>query len=105
MIASVGSRGDSHDNGLAESFNGLYKKELVKVPNAPRACPELVQGDGHFVHMDGQHGVIALREAARDSEAAIPQRNALLQLERLHIHAMGKFLAVRSVVVRGEWHQ
>lgn len=26
---SVGSRGDSYDNALAESFNGLYKTELV----------------------------------------------------------------------------
>ncbi len=26
---SVGSRGDSYDNTLAESFNGLYKTELV----------------------------------------------------------------------------
>ena len=27
--ASVGSRGDSYDNALAESFNGLYKTELI----------------------------------------------------------------------------
>ncbi len=26
---SVGSRGDSYDNALADSFNGLYKTELV----------------------------------------------------------------------------
>ncbi len=26
---SVGSRGDSYDNALAESFNGLYKTELI----------------------------------------------------------------------------
>ena len=26
---SVGSRGDSYDNALAESFNGLYKAELI----------------------------------------------------------------------------
>ena len=29
IAASVGSRGDSYDNALAESFNGLYKSELV----------------------------------------------------------------------------
>jgi transposase InsO family protein len=28
-VASVGSRGDSYDNALAESFNGLYKAELI----------------------------------------------------------------------------
>ena len=27
---SVGSRGDSYDNALAESFNGLYKTELIR---------------------------------------------------------------------------
>ena len=28
-MASVGSKGDSFDNALAESFNGLYKWELI----------------------------------------------------------------------------
>jgi putative transposase len=29
VVASVGSKGDSYDNALAESFNGLYKTEMV----------------------------------------------------------------------------
>ena len=29
ILASVGSKGDSYDNALAESFNGLYKTELI----------------------------------------------------------------------------
>jgi putative transposase len=29
LVASVGSKGDSYDNALAESFNGLYKAEMV----------------------------------------------------------------------------
>ena len=29
-VASVGSRGDSYDNAMAESVNGLYKTELVR---------------------------------------------------------------------------
>ena len=29
VVASVGSRGDSYDNALAESFNGLYKTEMI----------------------------------------------------------------------------
>jgi putative transposase len=29
IIASVGSKGDSFDNAMAESFNGLYKWELI----------------------------------------------------------------------------
>ncbi len=30
VVASVGSKGDSFDNALAESFNGLYKTELIR---------------------------------------------------------------------------
>ena len=30
VVASLGSRGDSYDNALAESFNGLYKAELIR---------------------------------------------------------------------------
>jgi putative transposase len=29
IVASVRSKGDSYDNALAESFNGLYKSELI----------------------------------------------------------------------------
>ena len=34
IVASVGSRGDSYDNAMAESFNGLYKWELI-YPRGP----------------------------------------------------------------------
>jgi len=30
VVPSVGSRGDSYDNAVAESFNGLYKTELIR---------------------------------------------------------------------------
>ena len=30
VVGSVGSRGDSYDNALAESLNGLYKTELIR---------------------------------------------------------------------------
>ena len=30
VVTSVGSRGDSYDNAMAESVNGLYKTELVR---------------------------------------------------------------------------
>jgi putative transposase len=30
VVASVASNGDSYDNVLAESFNGLYKAELIR---------------------------------------------------------------------------
>ena len=34
IVASVGSTGDSFDNAMAESFNGLYKWELI-YPKGP----------------------------------------------------------------------
>ena len=34
IVALVGSKGDSYDNALAESFNGLYKWELI-YPKGP----------------------------------------------------------------------
>jgi putative transposase len=29
-VASVGSRGDSYDNAMAEAFNSIFKAELVR---------------------------------------------------------------------------
>ena len=36
LNASIGSVGDSYDNALAESVNGLHKTELVCAPRAQR---------------------------------------------------------------------
>jgi putative transposase len=33
-VASVGSRGDSYDNAMAEAFNSLFKAELIRNPAA-----------------------------------------------------------------------
>ncbi|MFB7224431.1 integrase core domain-containing protein [Streptomyces sp. NPDC056227] len=30
VVASVGSKGDSYDNDLAEAFNSLFKAELIR---------------------------------------------------------------------------
>jgi len=30
VVASVGSKGDSYDNAMAEAFNSLFKAELVR---------------------------------------------------------------------------
>ncbi len=39
---SVGSRGDSYDNALAETINGLYKAELIH-RRAPRKTKESLE--------------------------------------------------------------
>ncbi|HEX2942129.1 MAG TPA: IS3 family transposase, partial [Rhodopila sp.] len=38
-VASVGSKGDSYDNAMAEAFNSLFKAECIRNPScAPRAA-------------------------------------------------------------------
>ena len=41
MVTSVGSRGDSYDNAMAESLNGLYKTELVRKRGPWRGLEDL----------------------------------------------------------------
>lgn len=42
IVASVGSKGDSYDNAMIESFNGLYKWELI-YKNGPWSGLEAVE--------------------------------------------------------------
>jgi putative transposase len=57
-VSSVGSRGDSYDNALAESVNGLFKAELINrhgpwrsVEQVERATAEWVAWwNGHRLH-------------------------------------------------------
>ncbi len=42
IAPSVGSRGDSYDNALAESVIGLYKTEVIQ-PRGPRRTLEAVE--------------------------------------------------------------
>ena len=41
IAASVGSRGDSYDNAMAESLNGTFKAELVKLHGPWRTRSQL----------------------------------------------------------------
>lgn len=41
MVSSVGSRGDSYDNAMAESIFGLYKTELVRNKGPWRGLDDL----------------------------------------------------------------
>ena len=40
-VTSVGSRGDSYDNALAESFHGLYKTELIRLEGPWRGLEDV----------------------------------------------------------------
>jgi putative transposase len=47
---SVGSRGDSFDNALAETVNGLYKAELINRAGPWRTVEEVELGTARWVH-------------------------------------------------------
>jgi transposase InsO family protein len=45
IAASVGSKGDSYDNAMAEALNGTYKAEVVKLHGPWRSRAELETRD------------------------------------------------------------
>ena len=58
-VSSVGSRGDSYDNALAESVNGLYKAELINRHGPWRSVDEVELATARWVHFwnaDRLHG-------------------------------------------------
>ena len=69
---SVGSRGDNHDNALAETINGLYKAELIhrQAPWKNREVPELatLEWVAWFKTTDGWNpSAISLRPRLRQT--------------------------------------
>ena len=62
-VTSVGSRGDSYDNALAESFNGLYKAELIHKDGPWRGLDHVEFSTLHYVDWFNQrrlHGEIGM---------------------------------------------
>ena len=62
-VASVGSRGDSYDNALAESFNGLYKTELIRHQGPWRGLEDLEHATLDYVDWFNQrrlHGELGM---------------------------------------------
>ena len=49
MAASVGSKGDSYDNALAETVNGLYKAELIRRRGPWRTVAQVEQATAAWV--------------------------------------------------------
>jgi putative transposase len=76
-VASVGSRGDSYDNALAESFNGLYKTELIRHRGPWRGLEDVEYATLEYVdwfnhrRLHGELGMVppAEFEAAYDQAA------------------------------------
>lgn len=67
-VPSVGSRGDSYDNALAESFNGLYKAELIRHVGPWRGLDDVEYATLEYVHwfnhrrLHGELGMITPAE-------------------------------------------
>jgi putative transposase len=49
-VASVGSKGDSFDNALAEAVNGLYKAELIRARGPWRNVDDVELATARWVH-------------------------------------------------------
>jgi putative transposase len=54
-VPSVGSRGDSYDNALAESFNGLYKTELIRHAGPWRGLDDVEYATLEYVDWFNHH--------------------------------------------------
>jgi putative transposase len=60
-VSSVGSRGDSYDNALAEAVNGLYKAEVIHKSGPWRSLDQVEFATANWVHWWNQkrlHGAI-----------------------------------------------
>lgn len=55
VVPSVGSRGDSYDNALAESFNGLYKAELIRHRGPWRGLDDVEHASLDYVDWFNHH--------------------------------------------------
>ena len=49
-VRSVGSRGDSYDNALAEAVNGLYKAELIRKRGPWRSLEQVELATAEWVN-------------------------------------------------------
>jgi putative transposase len=66
-VPSVGSRGDSYDNALAESFNGLYKTELIRHRGPWRGLDDVEYATLEYVDWFNHrrlHGQLGMRPPA-----------------------------------------
>ncbi len=77
-VTSVGSKGDSYDNALAESVNGLYKTELIRAQGPWRTADQVELATAAWVawwNADRLHGACGDVPPA-EFEAAYHQRLA-----------------------------
>jgi len=77
-VASVGSKGDSYDNALAESFNGLYKTELIRRQGPWRGLEDVEHATLEYVdwfnhrRLHGELGMVPPAEFEAAYDQALP---------------------------------
>ena len=87
--ASVGSKGDSYDNALAESFNGLYKAELIYHEGPWKGVEDVEWATLTYVdwfnhkRLHGEIGMVtpAMFEAAHYAQASLVEPTSLETIE------------------------
>lgn len=57
-VASVGSKGDSYDNALAETINGLYKTEVIRRKGPWRRLEDVEFATLEWVHWFNNHRLL-----------------------------------------------
>jgi putative transposase len=75
-VSSVGSKGDSYDNALAESFHGLYKAELIRHAGPWRGLEDVEHATLEYVDWFNHrrlHGELAMVTPAEFEAAYYPQ--------------------------------
>jgi putative transposase len=76
-VTSVGSRGDSYDNALAESFHGLYKAELIYLEGPWRGLEDVEHATMLYVDWFNHrrlHGEIGMVPPTEFEAAFTPQQ-------------------------------
>jgi putative transposase len=77
IVASVGSKGDSYDNAMAEAFNSLFKAELVRNRGPWRGINDLEIAVAEYIdwfNMRRLHGQIGMIPPAEKENAYYSQR-------------------------------
>jgi putative transposase len=81
VVPSVGSRGDSYDNALAESFHGLYKTELIRKRGPWRGLEDVEYATLEYVDWFNHrrlHGELGMVPPVETEDIYYHQRDAAL---------------------------
>jgi putative transposase len=87
MLPSTGSVGDSYDNALMESINGLYKNECIKPEGPIRTWAQAEYATAEWVdwyNYDRLHSTLEYRPPAEYEQAHYDRLMAVLQPEPAH---------------------